>query len=75
MLRGNYDCCQVQASFLELGEDNSIFEPKKLRKIQIHSYGQTKKNVIGDFKHAGLYFWANSAPIFIKLLSSTFIGF
>ena len=28
MLRGNYDCCRVQASFLELGENNSRFEPK-----------------------------------------------
>ena len=31
MLRGNYDCCQVQASFLELGEDNPKLEAKKLR--------------------------------------------
>ena len=27
---------------LELGEENSKFEPKKLGKIQIQQYGQTK---------------------------------
>ena len=32
-----------QLSPLEVGEDNSKFKPKKLRKIhQIHQYGQTK---------------------------------
>ena len=38
--RGDYDYCRVpgtrQLSPLEVGEDNSKFEPKKLRKIQIH---------------------------------------
>ena len=33
---------QGQLSPLEIGEDNSKFEPKKLRKIQVHQYGQTK---------------------------------
>ena len=50
-----------QFSLFEVGEDNSKFKPKKLRKIQIHWYGQTgRKAVIGVFKHAesksGLYF-------------------
>ena len=44
--QGDYDFCQVpgtrQLSPLEVGEDNSYLEPKKLRKIQIHQYGQTK---------------------------------
>ena len=44
--RGDYDYCRVpgtrQLSPLEVGEDNSKLEPKKLRKIQIHQYGQTK---------------------------------
>ena len=31
-----------QLSLLEVGGDNSKFEPKKLRKIQIHQYEQTK---------------------------------
>ena len=48
VVRGDYDYCQVpgtrQLSSLEvgLGEDNSNLEPKKLRKIQIHQYDQTK---------------------------------
>ena len=32
----------LKLSLLEVGEDNSNFEPKKIRKIQIHPYGQTK---------------------------------
>ena len=44
--RGDYDYCRVpgtrQLSPLEVGEDNSKFEPKKLRKVEIHQYGQTK---------------------------------
>ena len=31
-----------QLSSLEAGEDNLKLEQKKLRKIQIHQYGQTK---------------------------------
>ena len=31
----------------ECREDNSKFEPKKLRKIQIHQYGQTKGCYMG----------------------------
>ena len=58
-LRGDYDYCQVpgtrQLSSLEVGEDNSKFEPKKLRKIQIHKYGQKT----GAFRHpeskSGIY--------------------
>ena len=46
IIRGNYDYCRVpgtwQLSPLEVGEDNSNIEPKKLRKIQIHQYGQRK---------------------------------
>ena len=61
--RGDYDFCRVpgtrQLSPLEVGEDNSKFEPQKLRKIQIHQYGQTKGCYRG-FRHAesksGLYF-------------------
>ena len=45
-LRGDYDYCRVpgtrQLSPLEVGEDNSKSEPKKLGKIQIDQYGQTK---------------------------------
>ena len=44
--RGDHDYSQVpgtrQLSPLEVGEDNSKYEPKKLRKSQIHQYGQTK---------------------------------
>ena len=44
--RGDYDYCQVpgtrQLSPHEVGEDNSKFEQKKLRKVQIHQYGQTE---------------------------------
>ena len=44
--RGDYDSCRVsgtrQLSPLEVGEDSSKFEPKKLRKNQVHQYGQTK---------------------------------
>ena len=43
--RGDYDYCRVpgtrQLSPLEVGEDNSNLEPKKLRKIQTHQYSQT----------------------------------
>ena len=44
--RGDYDYCRVtgtlQLSSLEVGEDNSKFEPEMVRKIQIHRHGQTK---------------------------------
>ena len=44
--RDDYDSCRVpetwQMSPLEVGQDNSKFEPKKLRKIQIHQYDQIK---------------------------------
>ena len=45
-VRGDYDYCQVpgtrQLSPVEVGEDNSKFEPRKLRKNQIHQYGKAK---------------------------------
>ena len=51
LIRGDYDYCRVpgtwQLSPLEVGEDNSKFEPKTLRKIQIHQYGQTKGSYRG----------------------------
>ena len=41
-IRGDYDYCRVpgtrQLSPLEVGEDISSLEPKKLRKIQVHQY-------------------------------------
>ena len=44
--RGDYDYCRVldtwQLSPLKVGEDNSNLETKKIRKIQIDQYGQTK---------------------------------
>ena len=53
--RGVYDDCQVpgnqQLSPLEAGGKNSILEQKKLRKIQIHHYGQTK-SCYSSFRHA-----------------------
>ena len=53
-VRGDYDYCRVlgtrQLSPLEVGEDNSKLEPKKLRKIQIYQYGQTKGCYRGDRK-------------------------
>ena len=52
-IRGDYDYCRVpgnhQFSPLDLGEDISNLEPKKLKKIQIHQYGQTKGCYIGVF--------------------------
>ena len=42
---GDFDYCVPgtrQLSPLEEGEDNSQFEPKKLRKIQIHQDSQTR---------------------------------
>ena len=43
---GDYDYCRVLGtrwlSPIEVGEDNSKFESKELRKTQIHQYGQTK---------------------------------
>ena len=46
-----------QLSPLEVGKDNSKLEPKKLRKMQIHQYSQTK----GCYR--GLC--ANSAPSYV----------
>ena len=38
------DCQEpLQLSSLEVGEDNSKFEPEILRKIQIHQHGQTER--------------------------------
>ena len=46
LFRSDYDYCRVpvtrQLSPLEVGEDDSKLEPKKLTKIQIHQYGRTK---------------------------------
>ena len=46
VIRGDYDYCRVpgtrQLSPLDVGEDNSNLETKKLRKNQVHQYGQTK---------------------------------
>ena len=43
----NHDYCRVQGtlqlSSLEVGEDNSKFEPEILGKIQINQHGQTKR--------------------------------
>ena len=36
------ECRKPAVVTIEAGEDNSKFEPKKLRKVQIHQYGQTK---------------------------------
>ena len=45
--RGDYDYCglpeTLQLSSLEVGEDNSKFEPEILGKIQINQHGQTKR--------------------------------
>ena len=61
--RDDYDYSQKlgtrQLPPLEVGEDNSNLGPKKLRKIQIHQYGETKGR-FGVFRHdeskSGLYF-------------------
>ena len=50
--RGDYDYCRVpgtqQLSPLEVGEDNSRFEPKNLKSINMVK----QKVVIGVFRHA-----------------------
>ena len=61
--RGDYAYCRMpgtwQLSPLWVGEDNSNLEPKILRKVQFHQYGQTK-SYYRVFRHAafnsGLYF-------------------
>ena len=60
---GNYDYCRVmgtrQLSPLEVGEDNSKFEPKKLKKFKFINMVK-QKVVIRVFKNAesrsGVYF-------------------
>ena len=50
--RGDYDNCRVpltqQLSSLEVGEDNSKFEPKKFKSINMVK----QRGVIGVFRHA-----------------------
>ena len=74
--RGDYDYCRVpgiwQLSPLQVGEDNSKLETKKLRKIQIYQYGQTKGCFRG-FRHveskSDLYFGlAPLLPQFLAIL-------
>ena len=62
--RGDYDYCQVpgtrQLSPLEVGEDNSKFEPKKIKKKFNFINIVKHKVVVGVLRHAesksGLYF-------------------
>ena len=46
IIRGDYDYCRVpgtpQLSPLEVGKITQILKHKKLRKIEMHQYGQTK---------------------------------
>ena len=58
-----------QLSPIEKGEDNSNLEIKKLRKIQIHQYGQKIcYKVYGNAEFLA-QFWASSAPALSKLMA------
>ena len=56
-------------SHREVEKDNSKLEPKNLRKIQIHQYGQKicyKGYGLAEFL---AQFWASSAPASSKLMA------
>ena len=66
--RGDYDYCRVpgtrQLYILEVGEDNSKLKLKKLRKTQIHQYGQTK-GFYGGFQVCWVRIWPPFCASFV----------